>query len=197
MRPIRSINTALVALLAAAGCTEDGATTTAPTAVPAPASATIVESYAAEPEVAGHLVRQSASGHGNLTVNGAFRTFSFTAMRRKDGEVDGRFELHNHATGVRLHGEVTCFLAFARPLDPDRGAFFAGGVITHSDGTVPEGTPVIFSAFDNGEGRNAVFPDFLSLMQPTSPNVVQRHCAIGLRIGMPMPIEGGNIQVRP
>ena len=197
MMPIRTINTALVALLAAAGCTDDGAPTTAPTAVAAPASATNIESYEVEPGVAGHLLRQSASGHGNLTVNGAFRTFSFTAMRRKDGEVDGRFELHNHATGVRLHGEVTCFLAFARPLDPDRGAFFAGGIITLSDGTVPPGTPVIFSAFDNGEGTNADFPDFLSLMQPTSPQVVERHCAFGLRIGTPMPIEGGNIQVRP
>ena len=142
-------------------------------------------------------VRQSASGHGNLTVNGQFRTFSFTAIRQRDGEVTGQFELHNHATGVRLHGRVTCFFAFARPLDPNRGAMFAGGVVTHTDGTIPEGTPVIFNAFDNGEGRNALFPDFLSLLLPTTPQTVQRQCTNGLAIMPVLPIEGGNIQIRP
>ena len=142
-------------------------------------------------------VSQSASGHGNLTVNGQFRTFSFTAVRHRDGEVTGQFELHNHVTGVRLHGRVTCFFAFARPLDPSRGAVFAGGVVTHTDGTVPDGTPVIFNAFDNGEGKNALFPDFLSLLLPTTPQAVQRQCTNGIPIMPVLPIEGGNIQIRP
>jgi hypothetical protein len=142
-------------------------------------------------------VVQSASGHGNLTINGALRTFSFTAIREADGEVKGEFELKNHGTGSRMHGDVTCFFAFPRPGDPDRGAMFAAGVVTQSDDGFPVGTPVIFNAFDNGEGANALFPDFLSLMGAATPEAVQRQCAFGLRIEPVLPIEGGNIQIRP
>lgn len=142
-------------------------------------------------------VEQSASGHGNLTVNGQFRTFSFTALRHSDGEVTGEFELKNHDLGGRMHGKVTCFLAFPRPEDPSRGALFAAGVVTDSEDAFPVGSPVIFNAFDNGEGTNALFPDFLSLMALATPQDVQRQCRSGIRISVVLPIEGGNIQVRP
>lgn len=154
-----------------------------------------LESHDARAPGAG--VIQSASGHGSLTVEGNFRTFSFTAIRHGDGRVTGEFELKNHGTGSRMHGDVTCFYAFPRPEDPDRGAGFFAGVVTHSDGGFPVGTPVIFNAFDNGEGRNALFPDFLSLVRASGPVDVQRQCLFGLRITPVLPIEGGNIQIRP
>jgi hypothetical protein len=140
---------------------------------------------------------QSATGHGNLTVGGELRTFSFNAIRHRDGSVTGEFQLDNRASQVVLHGEITCLLAIARPT---QGAAFMGGVITRVDGNAPgvtAGTPVVFSAFDNGEGSND-FPDAMTQVQPTTPDVVARHCAVGLRVGGgAVPIEDGNIQVRP
>ena len=140
---------------------------------------------------------QSATGHGNLTVGGELRTFSFNAIRHQDGTVTGEWELKSRATDVVMHGQVTCLLAIARPT---QGAAFMGGVVTRVDGDAPgvePGTPVAFSAFDNGEG-NDNFADAMTLVQPTTPDVVARQCAIGLRVGGgAVPIEDGNIQVRP
>jgi hypothetical protein len=140
---------------------------------------------------------QSATGHGNLTVGGELRTFSFSAIRHQDGTVTGEWQLKSRATDVVMHGEVTCLLAIARPT---QGAAFMGGVVTRVDGDAPgveSGTPVVFSAFDNGEG-NDNFADAMTLVQPTTPDVVVRHCAIGLRVGGgAVPIEDGNIQVKP
>lgn len=140
---------------------------------------------------------QSATGHGNLTVGGELRTFSFNAIRHQDGTVTGEWQLKSRATDVVMHGEVTCLLAIARPT---QGAAFMGGVVTRVEGDAPgvsPGTPVVFSAFDNGEG-NDNFADAMTLVQPTTPEVVARHCAIGLRVGGgAQPIEDGNIQVRP
>lgn len=140
---------------------------------------------------------QSATGHGNLTVGGELRTFSFDAIRHQDGSVTGEWQLKSRATDVVMHGQVTCLLAIARPT---QGAAFMGGIVTRVDGDAPgvePGTPVVFSAFDNGEG-NGNFADAMTLVQPTTPDVVARHCAIGLRVGGgAVPIEDGNIQVRP
>jgi len=140
---------------------------------------------------------QSATGHGNLTVGGELRTFSFNAIRHQDGTVTGEWQLKSRATNVVMHGEVTCLLAIARPT---QGAAFMGGIVTRVDGDAPgvePGTPVVFSAFDNGEG-NDNFADAMTLVQPTTPDVVARQCAIGLRVGGgAVPIEDGNIQVRP
>lgn len=199
MTPVRTSIRAAIPFLTLVGCSD------APPPPLAPASPSLYADAqgraelhrSGPPGVPGGGVSQSASGHSNLTVNGQARTFSFTAIRHRNGEVTGQFELHNHTTGVRLHGTVTCFVAFARPLDPKRGAMFAGGVITHGGGVLAEGRSVIFNAFDNGEGANALFPDFMSLLLPTTPQVVERQCTSGLRITPVLPIEGGNVQIRP
>lgn len=150
-----------------------------------------------ERQAAGNRGNQSATGHGNLTVGGALRTFSFNAIRHKDGIVTGQWQLNNRASGVVIHGEVTCLLAIARPT---QGAAFMGGVVTRVEGDAPgffEGRPVAFSAFDNGEGSDAP-PDAITLVEATSEAVVERQCRIGLRVGGgAVPIEDGNIQVRP
>ena len=140
---------------------------------------------------------QSATGHANTRPAGELRTFSFSAVRHKDGTVTGQFQLNNRATDVVIHGEVTCLLAIARP---HQGAAFMGGVVTRVEGDAPgffDGRPVMFSAFDNGEGANEL-PDEITGLVATTPETVARQCAFGLRVGTgPMPIEDGNIQVRP
>jgi hypothetical protein len=194
--------TMLVFALAAAGC---GAHDLSPTMPGARAAAAFSAADGQEPPMSGDAfadVRagggpQSATGHGNLTVGGDLRTFSFNAIRHRDGVVTGEFQLKNRASDVVIHGEVTCLLAIARPT---QGAAFMGGVVTRVDGDAPgwsPGTPVVFSAFDNGEG-NDPFADAMTLVEPTTPVVVARQCAIGLRVGGgAVPIEDGNIQVRP
>jgi hypothetical protein len=141
---------------------------------------------------------QSATGHGNLTSGGELRTFSFTAVRLKDGTVTGQWQLQNRSgVGSIIHGEVTCLLAIARPT---QGAAFMGGVVTHVEGVAVgffPGRPVAFSAFDNGEGMNER-PDEITLVEATNETVVERQCRLGLRVGGgARPIEDGNIQVRP
>jgi hypothetical protein len=141
---------------------------------------------------------QSATGHANTSTAGQLRTFSFSAIRHKDGTVTGQFQLVNRFDGTAvIHGEVTCLLAIARP---HQGAAFMGGVVTRVDGDAPgffEGRPVMFSAFDNGEGMNER-PDEITSLVATTPETVARQCAFGLRVGGgPIPIEDGNIQVRP
>jgi len=191
----------IVCALSAAGCAASERSPTAPNAF---APAVLASESDLEPLGLGDAPGarapggpQSATGHGNLTVGGALRTFSFSAIRQKDGEVAGEFQLKNRASDVVIHGELTCLLAIARPT---QGAAFMGGVVTRVDGDAPgfaPGTPVVFSAFDNGEGADN-FPDAMTLVEATTPQVVARHCAVGLRVGGgAVPIEDGNIQVRP
>ena len=194
--------TMLVCALSAAAC---GAPEFSPTMPNVPASAALAAADGKDPPMSLDAPAdaragggpQSATGHGNLTVGGDLRTFSFNAIRQRDGVVTGQFQLKNRASDVVIHGEVTCLLAIARPT---QGAAFMGGVVTRIDGNAPgwsEGTPVVFSAFDNGEG-NDPFADAMTLVEPTTPEVVARQCAIGLRVGGgAVPIEDGNIQVRP
>ena len=144
----------------------------------------------------GNPGNQSATGHGNLTVGGELRTFSFNAIRHPDGEVTGQFQLKSRATDVIIHGEINCLLIVPRP---GGGAAFIGGEVTHTQGDpvgfVP-GRPVMFTAVDNGEGSNARIPDMLSLLFATTPANLERQCTVGLGLGAG-PVENGNIQVRP
>ena len=143
-----------------------------------------------------HRVGQQVTGHGNQTAGGELRTFSFNAIRHPDFTVTGEWEVKSRASGTRLHGEITCFRAFARPLDPERGGAFISGKVTGGNGA-PPGTLVIFNAFDNGEGTNALFEDFLSPLFSAGPLTVQRQCNFGIALNPVTPIEAGNIQVRP
>ena len=194
-----------IATIAAAACAGRDVSPTRPHGAPVMALAVFGEQdlpESAESENISPAARadggpQSATGHGNLTVGGELRTFSFDVIRHQDGTVTGEWQLKSRATDVVMHGQVTCLLAIARPT---QGAAFMGGIVTRVDGDAPgvePGTPVVFSAFDNGEG-NDNFADAMTLVQPTNPDVVARHCAIGLRVGGgAVPIEDGNIQVRP
>ena len=148
-------------------------------------------------QAGGHWANQSATGSGHITAGGEQRTFSFSAVRHRDGTVSGQFQLKNRATDVVIHGEVRCMAIFPRP---GGGAAFMAGVVTRVEGDATgffEGRDVIFNAFDNGEGQNAVFPDFISLVQASNPQTAARQCAFGLRVGTPVPVEDGNVQVRP
>ena len=136
---------------------------------------------------AAHGARPAAvTGSGHYTVAGELRTFSFHAIVKKDGTVDGKFELHNRATGARLHGRVSCVAIFAN------NAWF-GGVVENAN--VPLGE-AIWRVRDNGEGADA--PDQISgmIIVPNRPGTAARQCLTrGLQ---PLNVvEKGNVQIHP
>ncbi len=131
----------------------------------------------------------SASGHGNLTVGGELRTFSFTAVTQPNGRVTGEAQLKSRASGALIHAEINCLTVVGNKA-------YIGGVVRHSNNPLLVGKPAVFRVIDNGEGANAP-PDELSLFVtfvtppsedcngPTVQSLATR------------PIEAGNIQVKP
>jgi len=132
----------------------------------------------------------SASGHGNLTVGGELRTFSFTAVTHKDGSVTGEAELINRASGGKFHLAINCLSVSG--IDA-----VVSGVVTNSDGpTNLLGWTGVFRVTDNGEGANDP-PDQISFtffFPP--PTTVSCQSFVPAQFST-VPIEGGNIQVQP
>lgn len=129
----------------------------------------------------------SANGHGNLTVGGELRTFSFHAMTRKDGTVTGSATLHNRNSDVFIHMDINCLRVVGNTA-------FMSGPITNSSNPAFEGRTGLFQARDNGEGSNAA-PDQLSLLAVLVGNTTI-DCNTNFA-PLLNPIEGGNIQVKP
>lgn len=100
----------------------------------------------------------SASGHGNLVMEGALRTFSFHAREFNSGHVEGSLELKNRQVGVRAHATLDC-------LRLQGNEAFVSGVLTQVDGVDGTfiGDEVWFHVRDNGEGRGDP-PDQVTLM---------------------------------
>jgi hypothetical protein len=131
----------------------------------------------------------SASGHGNLTIAGELRTFSFTAVTHKDGSVTGEAQLDNRAQGVKLHLAIDCLKVVGNT------ATVSGTVTEVSGPTVIQvGWKSVFRVTDNGEGGKSA-PDTISLVFSFAPPAFI-DCHSNFSVPM-MPIEGGNIQVRP
>ncbi len=134
----------------------------------------------------------SASGHGNLSGGGELRTFSFTAVTHKDGTVTGEAQLDNRGLPNTISGKFHLVLDCAVI---SGNTAVISGTITNS--TVPslEGDTGIFAVQDNGEGANAS-PDKISLVSFfTAGSANCRTFAFGAFAIIP--IEAGNIQVRP
>jgi hypothetical protein len=125
---------------------------------------------------------QSASGHGNVTLNGSLRTFSFNAVRHQDGTVTGEAEINNRDQDIRTHIVIDCLTIIANNAT-------MSGVVTETNTPALLGAGVRFSVTDNGEGKNDP-ADKISLTFVGGPT-----CSVPF-IGT-IPIEGGNIQVKP
>ena len=90
----------------------------------------------------------AASGHGNLVMEGALRTFSFQAREFRNGRVQGSLVLKNRHLGVRARADIDCLR-----IDGDEAIL--SGVLTHVDGIEGNfiGDEVWSRVRDNGEGR--------------------------------------------
>lgn len=129
----------------------------------------------------------SATGHGTLTLpDGRKRQFSFSAKQRADGTVSGNAVIHNPDFDFRAHLDITCL-----QVDGNRASM--GGRVSANDPAL-DGLNGFFTVYDNGEpGKNN---DTISLVffDPVSADTCQ---LIGPDDFDQMPIDGGNIQVRP
>ncbi len=129
--------------------------------------------------------RPSANGHGNLTVGGELRTFSFHANTAKNGTVSGSATVNNRSADIATQISIDCLSVVGNMATMT-------GRITRSTGGPVVGSPVFFRVIDNGEGSNAT-EDQISLVAVTGPTI---DCTSSLNLAV-FPIEGGNIQVKP
>ena len=128
----------------------------------------------------------SASGQGQFLVNDVLRHFSFHAITKQNGTVEGNGVLnYNGADNTQIKFDIDC-------LNVNGNMATMSGAVTSSNLEIwPAGTPVAFSVVDNGEGSGSD-PDQMTLLQQ-SP-AFDCYTWPGLPLN---PITGGNIQVNP
>jgi hypothetical protein len=132
----------------------------------------------------------SVSGHGNLTQlpSGANRTFSFHARVMPDGTVQGEYDNHNRQGGFVNHGDIDCIRFIGT-----NGAVLSGRSTRSTNPLGPEGTVTIFRVEDLGEGADIIDRvSQLLIFAADSPNNCMNFTPPVL-----LPIEAGNVQVRP
>src|SRR5687768_5433806 len=100
--------------------------------------------------------KPSANGHGNLTISGELRTFSFHAMTSNDGTVKGNSALHNRDLDVFSKMDINCLSVAGNTAS-------MSGPITHHSDSYLVGRTGVFQVVDNGEGSNGA-PDEISLV---------------------------------
>lgn len=179
--------TALFLGIAALGCTA------APDRVVAP-DRTIGGSDASFAQVGATAsgAQQRVTGHATIFLPGfnAEEKYSNSAIRHADGSVSGQFELKSAQDGgLRIHGDVVCFTIVGNT------ARIAGRVDKSNTTLVPEGTYVIWTVVDNGEGANDP-PDTTSdFFGPFNEAGANAHCAVGFNLAPFLPVLDGNLQV--
>ncbi len=99
-------------------------------------------------------VLESVSGSGSITADLRgdvhWRTFSFTAIRRADGTVDGQWERVNRFGGTaaetKSHGVITCFTIVGDEA-------WIGGYATSGSSSDGPNNAVGWHVKDNGQGQ--------------------------------------------
>ncbi len=129
----------------------------------------------------------SASGHGNIDQGGDLRTFSFHAREGRGGAVTGSVTLHNRQSDTFIKADIDCMVISGNIAR-------MSGRITKSSNEAFEGATGIFQVEDNGEGANSP-PDGMSLFAIFAPTSTADCNNTGAPILLP--IEGGNVQVKP
>ena len=130
----------------------------------------------------------SASGHGNLTINGGLQTYSFNAIQNRNGSVTGNITLDSRGQNINLQGVVNCLVITGNEA-------IVGGIITHiTPNSDPSffflvGQPFVLRVVDNGEGA----PDPVDLVSDVN---APADCSLGSFLPL-SPIEAGNINVNP
>lgn len=144
-----------------------------------------------------NAVAVQATGSGHYTFgDDVWRTFSFNAKVKANGDVTGSFQLAAHRGGQKAgtyHGKVIC-------LSVRDNQAWVGGYFTKMPNPDRVGTWLAFRAVDNGEGQGDD-PDQISRtgwagQEPEGRDVVEAHCLNQPEGQAVTDIEAGNIQVR-
>ena len=139
----------------------------------------------------------SASGHGTILLTDTDgrtvrRQFSFSAKQMSDGTVQGTAVVHNPSFDPRYdaHFDITCLQIVG-----NRASF--GGAVRKSSDPIfnDEFDAAFFTVFDNGEPG----ADNDTISEVFFDNVVEPSTCqfIGANDFPQIPIESGNVQVRP
>lgn len=96
-------------------------------------------------------------------------SFSFNAVRHKDGTVSGHFAVREYdfETGqapLRFHGRVTCFEVVG-------SVVYLEGIATGNTPDIPTDSPLSWSVRDNGSGKSTL-PDMASNFEGSAGNCV-------------------------
>lgn len=130
----------------------------------------------------------SASGQARITFEGENQIFSFHARRFPDGSVRGTFQAQVQAFGERFHGEINC-------LSISGNIASMSGVVTGSNIPIAVGALVAFQVQDHGEGASAQdeWSD-VAISLGALPDCFE---VAALGDISNVPVEGGNVQVKP
>jgi hypothetical protein len=131
---------------------------------------------------AGAAGNPSASGYIDLpedTVH--FDEYSFAAIQHQDGTVTGQAEILLQPENERIHVAIDCMTIVGNTAN-------ISGIITHPGGVFTEGSRVMFTVKDNGEGANSPPDEGSSII--TEGTCPPPQFATG-------PSERGNVQVQP
>jgi hypothetical protein len=139
------------------------------------------------------------SGHVELdtTEGGGTQSYSFTAVRHKNGSVRGEFQLFdtlNDSTRVVIHGDVECFT-----IGEDGKTAWLGGVVERGtlDSTNFAGAEAYWTVLDNGQGENADPDEATEIFYGFEGILAQDHCDGGMGTFVGTPIIAGNVKVKP
>jgi len=128
-----------------------------------------------------------ATGSGDITRGGAWRTFQFTALTDGSGVSSGQGELHSRSADLRVHLNVSC-------LSVQGNVAVVGGSVSDANDPSFVGLAFVFAVMDNGEGAKAP-PDQISLVTFFSPPPVDCTALHWGDFAFTFPIEAGNVQV--
>ena len=135
-----------------------------------------------------------ATGSGQITRGGEWRTFEFTALTDASGVSSGQGELHSRSGDLRVHLNVTCLSVQGNV------AVVSGTVSDSTNAAFPfgVGNSILFAVMDNGEGANAP-PDEISLTFFDAPHTFDTCASFNWNYftsrNATFPIEAGNVQV--
>jgi hypothetical protein len=139
------------------------------------------------PKAAGNTA--SATGSGQVTINGDLRNFTFNARTDSSGVTTGETEAFNRDDGFRWHGTLNC-------LSVTGNRATMSGVVTDISPSSPPfdvGSPILFQVIDNGEGSNGT-PDRISLTFFYGAGNPSPGCK-GFSDFTSLNVERGNVQV--
>jgi len=130
------------------------------------------------------------SGSGHIEAGDGLRNFTFHAVQRPDGSVEGSYQILRTDLGTGFTVDVSCLSVVGN------GAWVAGHIATTTQPGVVVGSVSYFYAFDNGEGSDAS-PDIVSIARINDlPGRDVEFCTNHPQVLPPRVVQMGNVQIR-